>query len=95
MAKRKKYSAARKGTSMGLGMVNRGLVKPTGIIGNAVMGAGAATLVENTGIQPLGQWTGVAAGFAVGGVGGALGAYLRNVIKGQGMGISSSSAGYV
>jgi hypothetical protein len=65
-------------------------------------GAGAATLVENTVGQPLGSWTGVAAGAAAGfmtkkGMTGALagagGAWSRSAIKGIVSGTAGSSAG--
>jgi len=97
--KRRVRSMARKRTSrksggFGGNKLMNGIIKPSGIIGQMIMGAGAATLVENVGITPLGANTGIAAGFLVGGIGGAAGAFARNAIKGRiSLGNSSSMSG--
>jgi len=76
------------------GGIMSGIIKPHGLIASALIGAGAATLIENTGFKPLGDMTGLAAGFAVGGIGGAAGAFARNAIKGQLGGSGSYASGY-
>jgi hypothetical protein len=86
---RRRYSR-RSSSFGGGGLMSRGLIRPTGLISSALMGAGAATLAENTIGQPLGNLTGPAAGFAVGGIGGALGAYARTMLKGT---VSVSTVG--
>jgi hypothetical protein len=67
-----------------------GLIKPTGIIQSALIGAGTATLAENAGITnaiPYGKYV---AGFATAGAGGVIGVFARDMLKGGVSGGSSS-----
>ena len=60
-----------------------GIIKPKGILASLIIGAGAATLMENTGLAnqiPYGKYV---AGFGVAGIGGIGGVFLRDMIKGQ------------
>jgi len=83
MAKRRSHRRSSGGMfGFGGGGIMKGIVKPRGILADVILGAGAATLTENLVGKPLGEWTGVAAGFAVGGLGGAAGAYGRSLVKG-------------
>jgi hypothetical protein len=87
MARRKKHSRK----SFGGGSLMNGIIRPKGLIASALIGAGAATMVENMGFTPLGNLSGVGAGFATAGVGGAVGAFARDALKGKLGGLISGS----
>lgn len=72
-----------KGRSAGIGGVklSRGMIPVSGIVAAALLGAGASTLQEKV-LPQFHPLQGVAVGFAVGGVGGAAGAYVRNMLGG-------------
>lgn len=99
MVRRKKRSRGRsRGGMIGKGSLMSGLIRPKGLIASALIGAGAATLAENSGITsniPYGKYV---AGGLVGGVGGVAGVFARDMIKGQlgkiSTGGSSFGAGY-
>ena len=89
----KKRRGSRKGSSTG-GLLKRGLLPVGGIVGAALIGAGAATLQEKV-LPQYHPLQGVAIGFAVGGVGGAAGAYARNMLSGSsGTSKTSFATGY-
>jgi len=73
-------------------MMSRGLFTPKGLIASALLGAGAATLAEKIVPQVI-PYQGAAIGFVVGGVGGAAGAFAREMLKG-GIGSMPSSGSY-
>lgn len=77
---RKRTSHRSSGFGMG-GMLGHGIIRPKGIIAQALLGAGAATLAENAIGQAI-PYQNLAVGFAVGGVGGAAGAFARDAVKG-------------
>jgi len=89
---RRRRSSRRASSGFGGRGLMSGLYHPKGIIASALLGAGAATLTEKVvNIHPL---QGVAVGFIVGGVGGAAGAYARDMLKGTNMlGVQVGSAG--
>lgn len=64
----------------GGGMMSRGIMPVGGIIGAALLGLGAAAVAKRFVGAPFGQFTGAASGFAVGGLGGALGGYVHDNI---------------
>ena len=90
---RRGYS--RRGVSRGGfgGKMTNGFIRPSGIIGAAILGLGTAALVKRFVGAPLGQYTGAASGFVVGGLGGALGGYLHDNVGNVGGG--ASSGGYL
>lgn len=90
MARRRRTSSRSSG--FGGGKMMGGLYHPKGIVANALLGAGAATLTEKViNIHPL---QGVAVGFVVGGIGGAAGAYARDMLKGTNLlGTQAGSSG--
>lgn len=92
VARKRYHRSSHRG--LGGGKLMNGIIKPTGLIQSILIGAGTATLIENTGITPLGNMTGVAAGFATAGIGGALGAYARGMLKGTVSGTTVSGSGY-
>ena len=92
MVKRRRSSSS-KGSFGGNAMLTRGIIKPTGLIQSALVGAGAASLQEKVVPQVL-PLQGVAAGFIVGGIGGAAGAYARQLLGGQTGSISNSAYDY-
>jgi len=61
------------------------------MLGAAVLGVGAAALAKRFVGAPLGNFTGAALGFAVGGLGGALGGYVHDNIGNIG---GAGSSGY-
>jgi len=67
----------------------KGILPVSGIIASVLLGAGAATLQEKI-LPQYHPLQGTAVGFAVGGVGGALGAYGRNMLSGK----TTSGSGY-
>ncbi len=75
------------------GMLSKGILPVGGIVAAALLGAGAATLQEKV-LPQYHPLQGVAVGFAVGGVGGAAGAYARNMLSGTSGAKSSSVTGY-
>lgn len=83
MARRRKGRSYSKGSKM-----SRGIFPVHGMIASALIGAGASTLQEKFLPQMI-PYQGEAIGFAVGGVGGAVGAFARNLAKGGNMGGSS------
>lgn len=89
MAKRR---GSRKGRSTG-GMLSKGILPVSGIVAAALLGAGAATLQDKV-LPQYHPLQGVAVGFAVGGIGGAAGAYARNMLSGTGSTKSNSVSGY-
>jgi len=99
--KRKSYSggikmAKRRGVKRSRtagGMLSKGILPVGGIIGAALLGAGAASLQEKV-LPQYHSLQGVAIGFAVGGVGGAAGAYARNMLNGNSSTSKSSVTGY-
>lgn len=62
--------------------LSRGLIPVKGIFAQALIGAGAATLQEKFLPQVI-PYQGEAIGFAVGGIGGAAGAFARKIAKGN------------
>jgi len=91
MARRSKRSRRSSGFG-GKGLMS-GVIKPKGIIASMLIGAGTATLAENSGITnaiPYGKYV---AGFGTAGVGGVAGVFARDMIKGQ-LGKSSISGNY-
>jgi len=74
MAKRSKKSFS----SGGFG--TKAIFPLSGILGGAVLGLGAAALAKRFIGAPLGNFTGAASGFAVGGIGGAIGGYIHDNI---------------
>lgn len=64
----------------GRGMMS-GIIKPRGLIAAIILGAGAATLAEKIMPQVI-PYQNAAIGFAVGGIGGAVGALGRDMLKG-------------
>jgi len=84
MAKKKGYKRSGRSSFM-----TRGFLPVGGLIGSALIGAGAAELQEKFLPQAI-PYQSVAAGFLVGGVGGAAGAFARNMLKGN---TGTSSAG--
>lgn len=87
MARRSRKRSVR---SSPRGMLSKGILPVGGIIGAALIGAGAATLQDKV-LPQYHPLQGVAVGFAVGGIGGAVGAYARNMLSG---GASTSKTGY-
>ncbi len=86
MARKKHYRSYSSG-----GKLSKGFIHPTGLIAAALLGAGAATLADNIGVSnavPFGKYI---AGFAVGGIGGVGGVFVRDMIKG-GTGTTAGSA---
>ena len=85
MAKRRRSSTRRRRSSGLLGgSMMTGIIKPRGLLGQAILGAGAATLAENTGLAsgvPLAKYV---AGGAVGGIGGIMGVFARDMLKSKG-----------
>lgn len=69
-----------------------GIIKPKGLIAAIILGAGAATLAEKFVPQVI-PYQNAAVGFAVGGVGGAVGALARDMLKG-GIGTTASGGNY-
>jgi len=67
------------GGGFGLGG-GRKLFALGGTIGGAVLGLGIAALAKRFVGAPLGNYTGAAAGFAVGGIPGAIGGYVHDNI---------------
>lgn len=82
MARKRRFSARRARGGIGGGKLMSGLIKPTGLIGAAILGAGAATLAEKVGITNAIPYGNYVAGFAVGGIGGAAGVFARDMLKG-------------
>lgn len=80
MAKKKKSGG---GTS-GLGGLGKPMFHLSGIVAAGVSGMGVAALAKRFLGAPLGQYTGAALGFAVGGLGGAAGGYLHDNLGNQG-----------
>jgi len=76
---RKKKSYSRRG-GMSRISLQKGIFPVGGILASALIGAGAATLQEKFAPQVI-PYQGVAAGFAVGGIGGAIGAAVRDILK--------------
>lgn len=76
---RRRYSR-RRGSSGNL-FGGKRLLPVSGMIAAALLGAGAATLSEKI-IPQVIPYQGAAIGFAVGGVGGAVGALARDMLKG-------------
>lgn len=79
MARRSKRSS--RGSGFGLGRLGKGIFTPKGILASALLGAGAATLVGNALGEDKFPYQGPVVGFVVGGVGGAAGAFARDMIK--------------
>ena len=77
---RRRVSHRRGGGFGGRGMMS-GIIKPKGLIAAIILGAGAATLAEKI-LPPVIPYQSAAVGFAVGGVGGAVGALARDMLKG-------------
>jgi len=71
--------------------IMKGLYTPKGIIASMLLGAGAATLAEKV-LPNVIPYQGEAIGFAVGGVGGALGAFSRGALKNLNVGGSTGSS---
>jgi hypothetical protein len=90
MAKRR-YSRRRSGGGGSRGIMG-GIIKPKGLIAAIILGAGAATLAEKFVPQVI-PYQNAAVGFAVGGVGGAVGALARDMLKG-GIGTTASGGNY-
>ena len=80
MARRRRTSV-RRYAKKSKNIVNSGLFNVTGILGNAIKGAGAAAIAEKFLPQVI-PYQNAAVGFAVGGVGGAGGALLKDLIGG-------------
>lgn len=81
------------GSRGGLGALGRPLIAVGGILGLALMGAGAATLSDRAPqIFPFQKY---AAGFAVGGLPGVLGVVVRDVGAGMVTGGAGGSSGGV
>ena len=74
-------SYAKSYSRKGKNIMNSGLFNVTGILGNAIKGAGAAAIAEKFLPQVI-PYQNAAVGFAVGGVGGAGGALLKDLIGG-------------
>jgi hypothetical protein len=72
---------SRRVRSIAGGAMSRGVVPVSGILASALIGAGAATLAEKVVPQFI-PYQGPIIGFAVGGIGGAAGAFARDVLKG-------------
>lgn len=81
----------RRGKSRGIGSGGK-LLPVGGILGAALLGVGAAAIAKRFLGAPLGNFTGAALGFAVGGIGGAAGGYLHDNIGNIG-GASSTGTG--
>lgn len=82
MARRRRkssYRGRRRGGSRG-GMMSKGILPVGGFIGAALLGLGASAVAKRFIGSPLGGFTGAAAGFAVGGLPGALGGYVHDNI---------------
>ncbi len=75
----RRRSSSRRGVSL-----TRGLMPVGGIIGAALIGAGAAQLQRRFLPQMI-PYQGPAAGFVVGGVGGAAGAFIAEMLGGSGV----------
>jgi hypothetical protein len=99
--KRRRFSMARKrhsrrssrGGIVGRGSLMSGLIKPKGLIASALVGAGAATLAENAGIATMVPYGKYVAGGVVGGVGGLIGVFARDMIKGMNGSLPTASVG--
>jgi hypothetical protein len=89
MAKKRRSSRRSGLSSLGGGLMSKGLYSPKGIIASVLIGAGAATLAEKVVPQVI-PFQAEAIGFVVGGVGGAAGAFARNALKGIVSGSSNS-----
>jgi hypothetical protein len=77
---RRAYSRRSRGGFGGMNL-KRGLFPVSGIIAGALIGAGVSTLQEKFLPQVI-PFQGAAAGFAVGGLAGAAGALVRDMLKG-------------
>jgi hypothetical protein len=86
MARHRKGSSHR---GFGGGMMTRGLIPVGGLIGAALLGAGAATLSDRA--PQMIPYQKYAAGFAVGGLGGVVGVFARDALSGS----SGTSSGTV
>ena len=62
--------------------IMKGIIPVSGIIASVLLGAGAATLQEKV-LPQFHPLQGTAVGFAVGGIGGAVGAFARNALAGN------------
>jgi len=83
MAKRGKRRASRSRGGLGIGKLQSGIFRQHGLIQDALIGAGAATLADNTGISNMVPYGKYAAGGLVAGVGGVLGVFVRDMLKGS------------
>ena len=85
---------AKRGRKSRGGGSSKGLMKAifpvSGIIAGALIGAGAATLQEKV-LPQYHPLQGTAAGFVVGGIPGAVGAFARNALAGNNGGTSAGS----
>lgn len=88
MARRRKTRSVRRYASRGKNIVNSGILPTSGIIGNMIKGAGAAAITEKFVPQMI-PYQNAVVGFAVGGIGGAGGALLKDLVGG----FSSSGTG--
>jgi len=94
---RKRARSSSKGMMGGIvhkGSLTSGLVRPSGILQQAILGAGAATLAENSGLSNFSPYAKYVAGGAVGGIGGVAGVFLRDMLKGGKVGTSVSYGNY-
>jgi hypothetical protein len=74
-------------------MSGRGIIPVSGLIGSALLGAGAASLAQRFAPNILGGWTGPAAGFAVGGLPGAIAGYFHGATTGTNSMAGTTSQG--
>jgi hypothetical protein len=73
----------RRGGTMGMGFLNKKFLPMGGFIQGALLGAGAATIADNTGLSNVVPYGKYVAGAAVGGIiPGIAGVFIRDMVKG-------------
>lgn len=90
--KKRGVKMAKRGRKSSRGGFGKAMFPVGGFIGAALLGLGVAAVAKRFVGTPLGSFTGAAAGFAVGGLPGAVGGYVHDNIGNVG-GASSSQQG--
>ena len=78
---RRRRTSVRKYARKTNNMVNSGLIHPSGLLQKALLGAGASAIAEKF-LPQVVPYQNVAVGFAVGGIGGAGGALIKDMVGG-------------
>ena len=90
---RRRRSSRRSSGGFGGSKLTKGLFQPKGIIASILVGAGAAHFQEKV-LPQMHPLQGTAVGFAVGGIGGAAGAYATTMLNSGKVGTGSGTTGY-